>query len=328
MKKSILTLVLGLLVSLSAYGQISRLGLEVRGDWQYDSVESLPSRSGHSSFEGKFANFRMDGALADNLTYSFRYRINKVQSNPFASTDWFTLNYATEKWDFSAGKQVVAIGGYEYDRAPIDIYFASEYWHQIACYQFGVSATYKFGDKFGSKLLGQICQSPYDFGGEGLYAYNLMYMNSYNGFATLSSVNMLEYAPGQYIGYVAVGLRESYGDVTVEMDVMERFDFANKASSISAMLDVNWAVNEKLNLFGHGSYDVNGANVMLDPTVLPGTDIWRVGGGVEYFPTESRNVRFHAASSYVFGNQGNTYGALFDGDFMFQMGITWRINLM
>lgn len=303
--------------------QINRMDVEFRGDWQHESIES-ESLAAQSGFEGKYFNFRMDGNLAANLSYSIRYRINKVQRDPFAATDWATLTYATDSWDFSAGKQVVAIGGYEYDRAPIDIYFASEYWHQIACYQFGASATYKFNDKVGSKLLGQVCQSPYDFANENLYAYNLMYINKF----CLSSVNMLEYAPGKYIGYLALGARETYGDVTVELDWMGRRDFENGANSYSTMLDVQWSVNEKLNLFTHASMDFNQSKVMFDPTVLPGTEIYRLGGGAEYFPTGKRNVRIHAATSYTFGNQGNPAGGLQDNHLMFQLGLTWRINII
>lgn len=318
-KKLLLLTAFALFVStLSA--QLSRLDVEVRGDWQYENLEgeTLPAASG---FEGKFLNFRMDGSLLDGLSYSIRYRVHKVQSDPFAATDWATLTYSTDKWNFSAGKQVVAIGGYEYDRAPIDIYFASEYWHQIACYQFGVSAAYKFGSKYNSKLLAQICQSPYDFVNQNLYAYNLMYMSDF----ALSSVNLLEYAPNKYLGYVALGDKEKFGTVSVEWDVMTRFDFENKGCSFSSMLDVAWAVNEELNLFTHASYDTNEG--VIDPTVLPGTDVWRLGGGAEYFPTAKRNVRIHAAVAYTFGEAVPT-AALQNGHLMFQAGLTWKVNLL
>ncbi len=306
--------------------QITRLDVEVRGDWQKEILDgvNLPANSG---FSGKFLNLRLDGSLSENLTYSIRYRANKVQGSPFAATDWATLNYNTDNWEFSAGKQVVAIGGYEYDRAPIDIYFASEYWHQIACYQFGVSAAYKYGN---SKLLGQVCRSPYDFAGEDLYAYNLMVINS-STLSSLSSINLLEYAPGKFAGYIAIGMREVFGDVAVEWDVMYRNDLENlkDSSSFSTMFDANWAVDEKLNIFAHASYDTNNSMLMYDPTVFYGTNICRVGGGVEYFPTGKKNVRIHAATSYTFGEQGNLLGGgLMDKHLMFQAGLTWKVNLL
>ena len=321
MTKKLLLLAAVALFATSLSAQLSRLDVEVRGDWQYENLDGN-NLAGQSGFEGKFLNFRMDGSLSENLSYSIRYRAHKVQSNPFAATDWATLNYSTDKWEFSAGKQVVAIGGYEYDRAPIDIYFASEYWHQIACYQFGVSAAYKYGN---TKLLGQVCQSPYDFDNQNLYAYNLMVIND----STLSSINILEYAPGKFAGYIALGDKEIFGNVAVEWDLMYRNDLEDlkRGESFSAIVDVNWAMNEKLNLFTHASWDVNNGSVtMFEPTVLPGTNIWRIGGGVEYFPTGKRNVRLHAATCYTFGEAVST-AALQNNQFMFQAGLTWKINL-
>lgn len=320
MKKSLLMFVLLLAMSSLQAQEINRLDLEFRGDWQLDSYAS----ESQTAFQGKFANFRIDGTIADGWSYSFRYRLNKVQLNPFSATDWATVTYSTDKWDFSTGKQVVAIGGYEYDRAPIDIYFASEYWQHIACYQFGASATYKFNNRIGSKLLGQICQSPYDYAGSGgLYAYNLMYIDN----TSLSSVNLLEYAPGRFIGYVALGARDTFGPVTLEVDWMGRRDFANGANSFSTMVDANWHMNDKLNVFAHATMDYNHSTIMLDPTVRPGAELYHLGGGVEYFPLGDKRVRVHAASSYVIGDNG-IGGVLQGGQFMFQMGVTWKMNLL
>ena len=91
------------------------------------------------------------------------------------------------------------------------------------------------------------------------------------------------------------------------------------------MFDVNWAASEKLHLFGHASYDMNEG--VIDPTVAIGTDIWRLGGGVEYFPTGKKNVRIHAASCYTFGKAVSS-AALQNGHFMFQAGLTWKVNLL
>ena len=149
-----------------------------------------------------------------------------------------------------------------------------------------------------------------------------MYMDD----MTLSSINLLEYAPNKYLGYIALGGKDTFGITTIEWDVMTRCDFENKGNvSFSSMLDVSWAVNENLNIFTHASYDVNDG--VIDPTVLVGTDIWRLGGGVEYFPTGRRNLRIHAASCYTFG-KAVPMAALQDGHLMFQAGLTWKVNLL
>ena len=66
---------------------VSRLDVELRSDWQYEALKGV-SQPSVSGFDGKFFNLRMDGSIAENLSYSIRYRANKVQSSPFAATDW------------------------------------------------------------------------------------------------------------------------------------------------------------------------------------------------------------------------------------------------
>ncbi len=327
MKRTLL-LFAAVLVALTLSAQtINRLDVELRGDWQYENLDGN-SILGNSGFDGKFFNFRMDGSLLENLSYSIRYRAQKVQADPFAATDWATLTYSTDKWDFSAGKQVVAIGGYEYDRAPIDIYFASEYWHQIACYQFGASATFKGGEN--TRITAQICRSPYDYMRENLYAYNLMWTDKWDDCLTiLHSFNVLEYAPNKFVEYVALGHLFELGRVAIEFDYMERIDHeCLDGINASTMLDLKWKMSEKFHFFAHGSYDVNKSTSVADLTVMPGTEMWRMGGGVEYFPFGNKNVRFHVATAYAFGKQTNLLGGgLLDEHLMVQFGLTWRINL-
>ena len=70
MKRFFLTLVLALATLAASAQSIDRLGIEFRGDWQFDSALSQPSRSNQSSFQGKFANFRIDGTLGDGAIRS------------------------------------------------------------------------------------------------------------------------------------------------------------------------------------------------------------------------------------------------------------------
>jgi hypothetical protein len=84
----------------------------------------------NSGFRGKYLNVLLSGDIGKHWSYSYRQRLNKAHANQsfFDATDWIHLTYTLNKhWSFNAGKQVVGIGGYEYDRAPIDLYFCSEY---------------------------------------------------------------------------------------------------------------------------------------------------------------------------------------------------------
>ena len=169
------------------------LGIEARADYQREYIDGNAIKD-NCGFKGQYLNIRMDGRLSDKVTYSYRQRLNKSQEdyNFFNATDWLYVVYqATDNWALSGGKQVVAIGGYEYDRAPIDIYFGSEYWNNIPCYQWGVSATYSFSEGK-DQLLAQVCQSPFDLPENDIYSYNFMWYGSHGWFNTMYSVNMIE----------------------------------------------------------------------------------------------------------------------------------------
>jgi hypothetical protein len=89
MKRILLTFALAMFACGAFAQSIDRLGIEFRGDWQYDSDVSFHTkqRGSASGFSGKFANFRIDGTIADGWSYSFRYRMNKIQKLAPIHTD-------------------------------------------------------------------------------------------------------------------------------------------------------------------------------------------------------------------------------------------------
>ena len=330
-KRTLLVAMFALMATIGANAQIvNTLIIETRVDEQYAAVDGQENGAA-SGFMGKFLNFKMAGNLSDELSYSWRQRINKPQADGsmFNATDWIYLTYHKDNWNLSAGKQVVAIGGYEYDRAPIDIYFASEYWQHIACYQFGMSAGYAFGEDGADNLTFQICQSPLGNRADNLMAYNLMWCGSHGSWKTIYSLNLLESAPGELVNYIALGNRFGLGDVVVELDFMNRsmVDDMTLLKNFSVVADVNWSVYEKMNVFGKVSYDQNDTNLVTDSCVLPGSKLTRLGGGFEYFPMgANRNLRIHVAADYITGE--SLMSALKPNSYMFSMGLTWRLNLL
>ena len=114
MKNSKLLLLLMLLCCQNVFAQndraITKLELETRIDYQrvYIGNQEINDDCG---FKGKYLNFRFDGNLTDNLSFSYRQRLNKAHSNQsfFDATDWLYLNYnINKKWSVAFGKQVVA----------------------------------------------------------------------------------------------------------------------------------------------------------------------------------------------------------------------------
>ena len=317
------------------------LRLEARGDYQREYIEDelVPEAAG---FKGRFLNVRADGNIGEGFSYSYRQRLNKNSDDAsfFDATDWLYLTYKKNNWELSAGKQVVNIGGYEYDAAPIDLYFCSEWWQHISCYQFGVSAGYSFNDGK-DKLVFQVCESPWrittviDDDGEAvkitqdeMYAYNLMWTSSHGSLNTIYTLNMMEYLPGHYVSYISLGNRFDMENCAVELDLMNRATSGQAflGKNYSVIGKVEWRPTDKLKVFGKASYDVNNTGTGKDYLVADGCEITRVGAGVEYFPLEgSKDVRLHAVGSYSFGDSGSV---LLDKQTFLTVGVTWKMNLL
>ena len=307
------------------------LGVETRADYQREYIDG-DAVKGNCGFKGKYLNIRMDGRLNEKFSYSYRQRLNKANADQsfFDATDWVYLKYqATDNWAFSAGKQVVAIGGYEYDRAPIDIYFASEYWNHIACYQLGVNAMYTFNDG-ADQLLAQVCRSPFNLENEDMYAYNLMWYGSHDWFSTIYSVNMMEYAPGEFINYITLGNKLDMGDFSFQLDLMNRA-VRNQTfflKDFSVMGELSYAPSDKLNVFAKATYDVNNSDKAGDCCVLPGTEVTRVGAGIEYYPLADKSVRLHAAFCQNIGSDKKAGVALLPEQSIASIGLKWKMNLL
>ncbi len=338
MKKALLiaVLVLTAATSVAQDGHCPDISAEARLDYtqEYLSADKVGTASG---FKGRFFNIRMDGALGGGFTYSFRHRLNRLASSEsfFNATDWIELRYTTGNWSFAGGKQIVGIGGYDYDRAPIDLYFYSEYLNNIDCYQLGVSSTFTTSDRKDSFML-QFCQSPFrtdaaNVSGGEMFAYNLMWFGSHGAFDSIWSVNMIEYLPGKYINYIALGNKFSFGGFALELDLTNRAVSARNflGKDYTVMGKLVWSPAESLNIFLKCSYDRNDSGDTGDWCVVSGTKITRIGGGLEYFPLKnSKAVRFHLSHCYTDGANGSPAGILQPEQNIIDAGITWKMNIL
>ena len=335
MKKIIcsLCLLISTLCVMAQESKVVNLQFETRMDYQREYLDGDAVKS-NSGFKGKYLNVILNGTINDHWSYSYRQRLNKAHADQsfFDATDWVHLTYkVNDNWSLNGGKQVVGIGGYEYDRAPIDLYFCSEYWNNIPCYQLGVSTTYTT-NKGNDSFLAQICESPFNFKNEDLYAYNLMWYGSHGWFNSIWSVNAQEFAPGEFIYYLALGNEFRFGNTKLQLDFMNRAtdDHAFFLKDFSVMGELSCMVNEKLNVFGRMSYDVNKTNSVGDMCVLPGTEITRLGAGLEYYPLPegNRNLRFHLYACHSFGKNGNPAGTMQDEQTFVDMGVKFKVDIL
>ena len=321
--------------------EIFKLGVEARFDYLNEAIagDVNPAASG---FKVRYFNLRMDGQITSKFSYSWRQRFNRYNSlSDFAqNTDWLTLSYKpTKNWSISAGKQVVMIGGWEYDRAPMDLYFCSEYWNNVACYQLGASVSYTTNDN-NDTILFQVCQSPYQKSApnfvngvqqHNLLAYNLYWTASYDWYTGLHSINLSEYQRGKFDMYIVLGNQFKFGNAKIQLDIMDRGTSFEDLDNFSIMAEASYLIADRVNVFAKVTYDQASEDYAPCLYIAPGTQITRVGGGVEYFPLGgqgNRDVRLHAAYAYNMGTNTNPNGVLFDKGSYFTFGLTWRIDLM
>lgn len=330
MKKTVLFLCFLAIASLSfAQNNDFSLKFNTRADFDYNYIDNKNVNDSYG-FAGKFLNIMLDGKINDKFEYHWRQRLNRTNftSNFFEATDWAYLSYhINDNFTLSVGKQVVAIGGFEYDYAPIDVYFYSDFCNIMpSCYEFGTSLTW--GISQGQALTFQISnsifkQQPFD----GLLAYNLLWNgNITDSWKTLYSVNLIEFRKNQYVNYVALGNQFYVGDFVIDLDYTNRYVNGMFFDDFTIVSQVKYQM-PKLNVFAKFSYDRNNIDLNLEypygdywtMTVAPGTDYMLYGAGVEYFPiTNSKDVRLHAIISSNNREPANLF---------LNAGITWNMKL-
>ncbi len=317
---------------------INTLTFETRFDFDYQSYEDEDDKGG---FKGKYVNLIMAGDITDNISYNYRQRIlpHNGSKTFFDGTDWLYMTYKfNDNWALSAGKQVFLIGGIEYDKAPINVYYWSDFWNNVRCYQMGATLTYTDDSKRHNLSL-QVSNSNYtDDVSANLYAYNLIWYGSFKHLQTIYSANMIEYVKGHYINYLALGNKFTFDNFGFYVDFMNRAigeqrNFLFDDYSLIGRAD--WKINDKWNVFVKGGYDTNESSDALtsvlpvggmtapsgnnDIFVLPGTEYHYYGGGAEFFPLANRDVRLH--SFVAVKNAG-------EDELQFNVGLTWRIDLL
>lgn len=315
--------------------KLTTLAIEMRGEYLADWLDGAYSNPA-SGFKGKFFNVRVGGNITDNFSYNVRWRVNRLieDYNFFNSLDYAYLTYKTHGFEISAGKQVIELGGWEYDLAPIDIYYMTEFCSHVVCYAWGASLAYNFKEDRGSdKLTIQVSQSPAKTTApkENLYGFHVMWRGTHGCFQSTYSVNMSEFERNKYINYIILGNRFNITDkLSLDFDLKHRYVLGQKGfffRDFTAVGQLHWYFLDHFGVYSKCSYDVNKSGIEGDLCVLPGTEMWNVGAGFEYYPLQNRDIRLHAVCNYSCGN--DVEGSfLKDNDLYLNVGVTWKVNFM
>ena len=340
MKKLIL-LTACLLLLFQAYSQdrsprvtLNNLQLSTRADFtvDYNLGHDTVAPSFDHGFAGKYLVVALDGTLGEQFSYHLRQRLNSPNigfaNTFFQGTDWAYLDWNfTDNFFLSAGKQVVAIGGWEYDTNPIDIYYGTEFWNTVCCYEVGASLNYK-DDAGKNHVLVQVCNSPFiNQAMQSIYAYNLMWYGNFGPFRTAYSTNIIEYQPGKYINYIALGNKLMLPGVEMYLDVINRASFEQSqffGQDLTAIYGIGVDIGPKWIVFAKAGYDFNQAQLpnteAYDQYVTPGKKVDFESLGFEYYPMGDRSLRLHLCGSHT----------SVDGESKFQanLGLTWKVDLL
>ena len=318
---------------------LDNLQLNTRADFTADyhlGHDSIAPSTDHG-FAGKYLVVALDGNIGEKFSYHLRQRLNTPNigfaNTFFQGTDWAYLNWNfTDNLFLSAGKQVVAIGGWEYDTNPIDIYYGTEFWNRVCCYEMGMSLNYKTNTGKNHFLL-QMCNSPFiNAAMQSIYAYNLMWYGNLGIFKTAYSVNMIEYEQGKFINYISLGNKLQFKGVEMYLDITNRASFEQEqffGQDLTAIYGIGVDIGKKWIVFAKAGYDFNQAQLpntddhsqeVYDQYVSPGKKVDFESLGFEYYPMGDRSLRLHLCGSHT----------SVDGESKFQanLGLTWKVDLL
>lgn len=335
----------------------ARVGLEYDYDLTQWSGNPYSPMTGsavqhHYGFRGDYFNFLLGGDIGDHISYFFRQRIIPAKgfTELFDNTDFLYIQYNINKqWSLRVGKEAIAMGGFEYDAPPIDVYYYTNYWGSFPCFLLGASASYT--DKSGkNKIVFNVANSPYvsykdNSWNSGLFSYNLFWSGHFGPFSTLYSINFFEYQRGKFINLISLGNKLSFDKWSIYIDYINRAaGFESFFQDFSLVSRLDWHVSPSVNLFAKGGYEQNfagyyyttGDHVAVDVDMLMpnNRNHWFYGLGMEFRPRVYPDLRVHAyVANATMHQPKNASESLSNLDYKnstltANVGVTWWLNFM
>ena len=331
------TFIFALLAMLFAHAEtngfeVKKLDFEARFAWngQWNDNKINDDKTG---FKGQFIQMSFNAQIVKGLEFQYQQRFNRNTDETFwDATDNLRLNWQiNKKWDISAGKQCVLIGGYEYDYAPIDNYQYSEFCNQIACYQLGFSAGFRPSKN--DYLQFQVVNSPLrEWAGNNSYAMNLFWSGKHGCWSALWSFNLLEHQHRKWMTYFVLGNRFEFGKWHLHVDYMNRANAHQTYlfDDCSVMTELGVKAHPALKLLARYTYDVNHSGNQADNLVVNGTEIHATMLGLEAEPIKNYRdwCRIFGIVGYSWGTNANPNGVLSDKCLNVQVGLKLRADIL
>ena len=292
---------------------IPEISLDMRGGYR------LGSGFGSGRFTGDDLNINIDGYISPCFSYSFNHRIASSyygEASGFDATNWLTLTYEVGDFSFTAGKDALMMGSFEYDAYDIDAYFEmnSAFYNMFDCWQWGISAAWYPAESH--EILLQAANSPFSYGKPELFSYAAGWRGYWDCYESYWTVNLWQYATSGYVKSINLGNRFHFGNCTIDLDYMTRAVEVSDLflSDFTLTLSPAYCFGEWGRIFAKAGLDRMGHESFYEDS----GDNFFYGGGFEYFPLkENKSIRLHVAYTH------NDYTI---GD-LFSIGLTWKMNL-
>ena len=269
-----------------------------------------------NGFKGEHLDVQLDGKVGKGLSYHLFHSLGKPKTSFMSATNWAYVQYDLGPWAFSMGKFMIEYGGMEYWAAPIDVYYAGYYWdHFNGCFNYGVTVSRALGEN--ERLHLQVSRSPFSVELlSGMYAYSMSLRGRQGCWEHHLSVNLLEQTKGSFVNHVALGNDFTWGPVHLQVDLIHRSSLASMSffKDFSTLGRLTVSATPWLDVFTKCCYDLN---VDVDDlNVVPGTEMFKFGGGVEVYPIKDyRGLRIHC----LYYKSGSVPA--------FMAGVTWKVYI-
>ncbi len=292
---------------------IPEVSLDARGGYYQNFTE------GTGNFLGYELYLDISGQISPSFSYSFNHKIASSyygEMSGFDATNWLTLTYSVGDFEFTAGKDALLVGSFEYDASDIDSYYDmnSMFYNVIDCWQWGVYATWYLTEN--NSISFQFANSPHAYGEPNMFAYNLAWRSEWDFYESYWTVNLWEDFHGFYTKSLNLGNRFHFGDFSFDLDCMVRAKdlktFFNE--DITLHVAPSYYFTQWGKVFAKFGWEQVGYIFDYD---FVGSNLY-YGAGLEFFPIKGdEDLRFHIAwSSNSAYTQGHTLN----------LGVTWKMN--
>ena len=293
---------------------------------------SLDMRGGFiQDFTGKAGRFMGDGLYLDingyispHFSYSLNQRLASTyyeDNSGFEGTNWLTLTYEIGDFAFTAGKDGLLVGSFEYDEYDLDAYgtMNSMFYNMLDCWQWGVYGTWYPADDHEVSI--QVANSPFSYGEPNLFAYAAAWRGSWDHYESYWTANLWQMEPGSYVKALNFGNRFYFGNLTFDLEYMTRGAEVKGlfTKDFTLMTKPSYNMADRLTVFGKFGWERTAEDLPYELAYEEclGSDYLFYGAGLEFFPLkDNQDIRLHATWS------GNNFGGN-----RLDIGLTWKMNL-